>query len=286
MQRFGTSAIPTHYTGWLLLKGDWEGAVHSIIRMKAGEGEESEKGRRVWFEEKNGKKALDLMPRRMVAERAIIGWLSKKNCERDYLGALSKIPKNLRTMYVHAYQSYIWNSIVSERIKMFGAQKVVTGDLVKIDNKENEDDIREVKEGEENNYSIFDVVMTLPGKDVIYPKGKLREKYEEMLRMDGLEIDKLWRAQRDFSMEGSYRKMIHLPKEVKWEIIKYKGEDEPLMRSKEDELIGLEEYYDKSMNNEKEDKLGIKLEFNLGSSAYATMAIREVLKGEEKRIHS
>ena len=40
------------------------------------------------------------------------------------------------------------------------------------------------------------------------------------------------------------------------------------------------------MNNEKEDKLGIKLEFNLGSSAYATMAIREVLKGEEKRIHS
>ena len=33
-------------------------------------------------------------------------------------------------MYVHAYQSYVWNAIVSERIKTWGADRPIPGDLV------------------------------------------------------------------------------------------------------------------------------------------------------------
>lgn len=35
----------------------------------------------------------------------------------DYIGALKKIPMRLLRMYVHAYQSYLWNETVKETIK-------------------------------------------------------------------------------------------------------------------------------------------------------------------------
>jgi tRNA pseudouridine13 synthase len=46
-----------------------------------------------------------------------------------YYGANEQIPRNLRTMYVHAYQSYIWNLVTSERIKLSSTEALV-GDLV------------------------------------------------------------------------------------------------------------------------------------------------------------
>lgn len=42
-------------------------------------------------------------------------------------------------MYIHAYQSYVWNAVVSERIKMFGVDKPVVGDLVFEKDAEKED---------------------------------------------------------------------------------------------------------------------------------------------------
>jgi len=35
-------------------------------------------------------------------------------------GCFGQIPRNMRLMYVHAYQSYVWNSVVSRRIHEFG----------------------------------------------------------------------------------------------------------------------------------------------------------------------
>ena len=33
-------------------------------------------------------------------------------------------------MYIHAYQSYVWNAVVSHRIRVHGAEKPAVGDIV------------------------------------------------------------------------------------------------------------------------------------------------------------
>lgn len=38
----------------------------------------------------------------------------------------------MRLMYIHAYQSYIWNCVLSRRMKQFGAHPVI-GDLAMCD---------------------------------------------------------------------------------------------------------------------------------------------------------
>ena len=66
-------------------------------------------------------------------------------------------------MYVHAYQSYVWNAIVSERIKLFGAEKPIPGDVVFIKkaspkaSAENEEDANgQEAEGQTNGQSFFE----------------------------------------------------------------------------------------------------------------------------------
>ena len=45
-------------------------------------------------------------------------------------------------------------------------------------------------------YTIFEVIMPLPGKDVDYPGGALGERYREFLKSDGLDPDNFVRKQR------------------------------------------------------------------------------------------
>lgn len=92
MQRFGTSSIPTHSIGLAILQSDWHKAVSLILRHRPGEHPDVVAARDAWLIEKDLDKALDLMPRRVVAERCILeSYRKMKGDTRNAMGALSTV---------------------------------------------------------------------------------------------------------------------------------------------------------------------------------------------------
>ena len=92
MQRFGTAAIPTHSIGLAFLTSDWHKAVSLILRPRPGEHPDVVVAREAWLIEGDLDKALELMPRRVVAERCILESYRKQGGDtRNAMGALSTV---------------------------------------------------------------------------------------------------------------------------------------------------------------------------------------------------
>ncbi|KAL4081653.1 pseudouridine synthase [Scleroderma yunnanense] len=312
MQRFGTAAVPTHSIGLAFLKSDWHKAVSLILQLRPGEHPDVVAARQAWLVDRDLDLALALMPRRVVAERCILESYKKQGGEtRNALGALSTIPRNLRLMYIHAYQSYVWNAVVSERIRIYGCDKAVPGDLVFEEEQstknsecdelsddivtaepvEDQDEsgsrskrrqpwvppkIKTLSAEDVHKYSIFDVIMPLPGRDVAYPGGSLGERYRDFLRKDGLNPDDFLRKQKEYILNGSYRKILQLPRNLSWLILRYTDPDVALAQADEDKLLG----FDSPTVAEDGKFLALQVNLTLSTAAYATMALRELTKTE------
>jgi Uncharacterized conserved protein len=92
------------------------------------------------YDEGKYSEAYESMPAGMRYEKMMLRELMKEQKKRQelddgsYMKALKSLPKPLSRMFVHAYQSYLFNRVVSERAKL-GVDKYVEGDIL-IDNEE------------------------------------------------------------------------------------------------------------------------------------------------------
>ncbi|XP_011728790.1 pseudouridylate synthase 7 homolog isoform X4 [Macaca nemestrina] len=232
MQRFGTTAVPTYQVGRAILQNSWTEVMDLILKPRSG----AEKGylvkcREEWAKTKDPAAALRKLPVKRCVEGQLLRGLSKYGM-KNIVSAFGIIPRNNRLMYIHSYQSYVWNNMVSKRIEDYGL-KPVPGDLVL-----KGATASYIEEDDVNNYSIHDVVMPLPGFDVIYPKHKIQEAYREMLTADNLDIDNMRHKIRDYSLSGAYRKIIIRPQNVSWEVVAYDDPKIPLFNTDVDNLEG------------------------------------------------
>ena len=91
MQRFGTSTVPTHVTGLHILRSNWSEAINSLLSLREGEHPDCLRARLLWLEDGDYEKALEVMPRRSIAERCIWESWKRKGGVTDKLGALGNV---------------------------------------------------------------------------------------------------------------------------------------------------------------------------------------------------
>ncbi|XP_066362055.1 uncharacterized protein [Miscanthus floridulus] len=292
LQRFGSGSVPTHLVGAALLRGEWKAAVNLILDPREGERDDINEVRKHYKEHGDIDMALRNFPRHLVAERAILQCLKK--CPGNHLQALKGIPRTLRMMYVHSYQSYLWNHAASMRVEKYGISQVVEGDLVY--NKEcppeesTSVNILETDDGHTNSieidlcseaqpeesiqsvkivdsgdllkgiYTFDDVVLPLPGSQALFPGNEVAEIYHEMARKDGISLTENAHGVKEFSitsMKGGYRRVFQRPIGFEWELMTYTDDSSSLAETDLDVLSRTKpkEANELISNQEHQDKL-------------------------------
>ncbi len=114
-QRFGTTRKNTHLVGEHLIRGRTDLAVIEFVAGFEGEThEEAVAARKSLQETRDFGKALKEFPKHLKLERSILAHLEKN--PRDYANAFRKLPRGILLLFIHAYQSYLFNILLSERI--------------------------------------------------------------------------------------------------------------------------------------------------------------------------
>jgi len=115
-QRFGTIRSITHHVGKALVLGNVEeAALIFLAQPSLHEHSESRQARQQLKAEQDWKKALRYFPRNLHYERLMLLHLFKR--KGDYAGAFRKLPIKLRKLFIQAYQSYLFNRFLSQRLK-------------------------------------------------------------------------------------------------------------------------------------------------------------------------
>ncbi|MFP4045644.1 MAG: tRNA pseudouridine(13) synthase TruD [Candidatus Aenigmatarchaeota archaeon] len=119
-QRFGGKRAVTHLLGKELLKRNYKEAIMAYLtETSERENDRTQKARDRLKDEEDFEEATDYFPRNLDYERKLIKRIvdSSPQWNEDWLKVLQALPKNLRRLFVHAYQSYIFNLSLSDLIR-------------------------------------------------------------------------------------------------------------------------------------------------------------------------
>ncbi|RLF29163.1 MAG: tRNA pseudouridine(13) synthase TruD [Thermoplasmata archaeon] len=264
IQRFGIIRPINHIVGKHIVHGDFEKAVMSYIANPiTTEDKASYETRKKLQKTYNFQEALKSYQKQqsLVFEKAILNKLVNK--PKDFVEALKELPTNLLTMFVYAYQSYIFNKILSERIKRkLPLNKAIIGDIVlpirkNITDKKGimvkKSNIDKINKQIEKGKALISGL--IPGYNPVYAENEMGEIEHKIVEQEKLEHkDFIIPEIPHLSSSGSRRILLSPLRHIEWKI------------------------YDDNLND---GKLALNLKFNLQKGCYATSLLREFMKTKD-----
>ncbi len=260
IQRFGSIRPVTHLVGKAIVEGDFEkAALLYIAEPFPDEPVEIKKARQLVKETRDFREGLKTYPLRLGHERAMMNHLIAN--PNNFAGAFLVLPKNLYTLFVHGYQSYIYNMILCRRIeKSLPLNQAIEGDIACFKNKAGLPDSSKTEQVTGETIDAMTrlikmkrafITAPLPGYKTEFASGIPGEIEQEVIQelkvpLKGFNVEEI----PEMSSKGTRREIL-LQVEPKFEVA-------------EDELNPV--------------KSKVVLEFMLPKGSYATTLLREYMK--------
>ncbi|SFM15911.1 tRNA pseudouridine(13) synthase TruD [Methanolobus profundi] len=262
IQRFGAIRPVTHTIGEHILKEDFETAALTYIAQSfPDETDDVKEVRDYVMETRDFVEGLKRYPLRLRYERAMMHYLVEN--PGDFVGSFTVLSENISRMFIHAYQSYIFNRIICKRIeKGLALDKAYPGDILCFKNKEGLPDVKKVQEANEDNVSGMNnllkrrrafVTAPLAGYETEFASEIPGDIEKEIFNETGMKQEQFKIAKLSALSSRGLRREILL-------------HCEPVFKTGEDEL--------------NPGKSKATLTFSLPKGSYATTVLREYMKTE------
>ncbi|MGP8320227.1 MAG: tRNA pseudouridine(13) synthase TruD [Methanosarcinaceae archaeon] len=266
IQRFGAMRPITHLVGKSIVCSELEeAALAYIARSFPDESEENKHVRDYVFNTRDYVWGLKRYPLNLRYERSMMHHLVTD--PNDFTGAFGILSKSIRMLFVHAYQSYLLNQILCERIKEgLPLNSTVEGDIVCFKNRDGLPDISRTEYVTSKNLNGMNnllrrrrafVTAPLIGYNTEWASGQQGEIEHRIFEKSGVPIDGFKvPLMPELASKGLRREIIlHV---------------QPGYAVSEDEL--------------NPGKTKAILEFSLPKGSYATTLLREYMKVDPKQM--
>ncbi len=254
VQRFGITRPYTHLVGKALVQRDFENAVRIMLSTTSEyESEDLTDIRKQLSEDMTPtENIIEAFPKELSYEKDVMKHLMKS--PGDFEKAVMRIPPRVLTLQVHAFQSYIFNRMISERARLgMSIDRPQVGDfLIKLDETHSGRDSwvfvtestldereQQVTSGE------YGLAAPVPGYSTRLPPSKQTELVKQALKNENVQLREFRNSRiRALDAPGG----LHLTSIVMTDL--------------------------KSSHSDE----GLQVKFSLRKGSYATLVMREIMK--------